>query len=221
MSVLNEALFAFGAGVATFFSPCVFALLPGYVGYYTAAVESETAPVSGAFSRGVAASVGALATFAALSVVAIGATEFLEGLLPVVEPLVGLALIGLGVAVIWRGDLSLSVALPERRTSILGFGVFGAVYALAATACVLPLFLSVTVLSLDLSVAATSVVLGAYAGGFVLLMLSATVAIAVGRQSLLDRFRGAGPTLTRAAGGILVFAGLAQLYIAFYVAPIG
>jgi cytochrome c-type biogenesis protein len=36
--------FAIGAGTATFFSPCVYALLPGYVSYYVASVDEERAP---------------------------------------------------------------------------------------------------------------------------------------------------------------------------------
>ena len=37
----GTASFALGAGAATFFSPCAYALLPGYVGYYAAAVDER------------------------------------------------------------------------------------------------------------------------------------------------------------------------------------
>ena len=163
MTATGEATFAFAAGVLTFFSPCVFALLPGYVGYYVGAVEAESAPLSGAVARGLAASAGALGTFAVLSVAALGATTAFERVLPVVEPLVGVLLVGLGVALLWTGTLTPAVALPERRASVLGFVAFGALYALAATACVLPLFLSITVASVGLSVTGTALVLAAYA----------------------------------------------------------
>lgn len=222
MSATAEASFAFGVGIATFFSPCVYALLPGYVGYYVASVDAESAPLSGAVSRGLAASVGAIVTFLLLSGLAIGATSAFERvLLDVVEPVVGIGLIVLGVFVFWKGVLSFTVLLPERRASVLGFGIFGAVYALAATACVLPLFLSVAFLSFGLSAVGTALVFGAYAAGFALLMLSATVAIAIGQEALLDRFSPHSATLTRLAGVVLVVAGLIQLYIAFWVGPIG
>ncbi len=220
MSATAQATFAFGAGIATFFSPCVYALLPGYVSYYVAAVDSESAPLSGAVSRGVAASFGALGTFAVLSVFAVLAGETFELVLEGVEPLIGVALIGLGVLVLWKGMLSFTVVLPKRRTSVLGFGLFGAVYALAATACVLPLFLSVSVLSFELSLAGTAFVLGSYAGGFALLMLAATVAVAIGQQAFLERFASHSGTLTRLAGVALIVAGFVQLYIAFAVGPI-
>jgi cytochrome c-type biogenesis protein len=220
MSVTGEATFAFAAGILTFFSPCVFALLPGYVGYYLGAVESESAPLAGALARGLAASVGALGTFAVLSVAAFGATTAVEQALPVVEPLVGVLLVGLGLALLWKGTLTPAVALPERRASVLGFVAFGALYALAATACVLPLFLSITVASVGLPVTGTAVVLASYAAAFALLMLAATVAVAVGQEALLGRFAGHAHTLTRAAAIVLVLAGLAQLYLAFFVPSI-
>lgn len=221
MSVAGDASFAFAAGLLTFFSPCVFALLPGYIGYYVAAVDRERAPLPGAFARGLAASGGALATFALLSFLAVLAGETLErALADVIEPVIGVVLIVLGGLILWKGALSVSIALPARRTSILGFGLFGVMYAFAATACVLPLFLAVAVQSFALSTAGTLLVLGAYAGAFAILMLSATLAVAVGQEALLGRFAGRAQVLTKVAGLILIAAGFVQLYIAFNVAPI-
>lgn len=206
--------FAFGAGVATFFSPCVYALLPGYVSYYVASVDGESAPLSGAVSRGIAASVGALGTFALLSALALVAGEALERALPVLEYFVGGLLVLFGVLVIYKGTLSFTVVLPERQESVVGFALFGAAYALAATACVLPLFLSVSVVSFELSMAGTLLVLGAYAGAFAALMLAATVTTAIGKQALVSRFAGHAGTMTRVAGVVLVIAGVVQLAIA-------
>lgn len=220
MSVMAEASFAFGVGVATFFSPCVYALLPGYVGYYVASVDGDTAPLSGALGRGVAASVGAVGTFVLLSIPAALASSLFESLLTYLEPLIGVALIALGTLVLWKGMLSFKVLLPERRASVFGFGIFGAVYALAATACVLPMFLSVVVLSVGFSTTGTVFVLGSYATGFAVLMLSATVAIAIGQQALLDTISPRSKTLTRIAGVVIILAGFVQLYIAFWVGPV-
>jgi cytochrome c-type biogenesis protein len=213
-TLYGTAVFAFGAGVVTFFSPCVYALLPGYVGYYVANVDAESAPLVGALARGGTASLGALGTFAVLSVLAFAAGELLEQFLPVFEYLVGALLVVFGVLVVYKGAFSATVTLPERQESVLGFGLFGAMYALAATACVLPLFLSVSVVSVDFSVAGTVLVLGAYAGSFVLLMVAATVMTALGQETLLNQFSGRTRTLSKVAGVILVCAGLLQFAIA-------
>lgn len=210
----GTVVFALGAGTATFFAPCVYALLPGYVGYYAAAVDGESVPLSGAFVRGLAATVGAIGVFAVLSIVALGAGELLERALPVIEPLVGLALVALGIIALWRGSLSLHVALPERRASVLGFGLFGSLYALAATACVLPLFLAVAIQSVALSPLGGALVLAAYAGSFALLVLAATVAVAIGHDALAGRLAPHGATLSRVAGVVLVLAGAGQVYLA-------
>ncbi len=219
MSLTAQAGFAFGAGLAAFFSPCVFALLPGYISYYVATVEGESAPLSGALARGGAASLGAIAVFTGLAVVAFAAGEVLERTIPVLEYLVGGLLILLGVLILRKGTLSVTVVLPERRSSVLGFGIFGGMYALAATACVLPLFLSVSVLSFSLSAGGTALVMGAYAGGFSLLMLAATVMTAVGRQALLDSAVTRAGTMTKVAGVALVLAGILQLGIAYTIEP--
>ena len=217
MSATVQAGFAFGVGVAAFFSPCVVALLPGYVSYYVATVEGETAPLSGALARGGAASLGAVGTFAVLSVIAFVAGEALERTLPVLEYLVGVLLVVFGVFILRKGALSFTVPLPQRRASVLGFGGFGAMYALAATACVLPLFLSVTVVSFGLSLPGTLLVLGSYAAGFTVLVLAATVTTAIGRQALLERAVARTGTLTRVAGSMLILAGIVQLLIAYRV----
>lgn len=220
MSATAQAGFAFGVGVTAFFSPCVFALLPGYISYYVATVDGETAPLSGALARGTAASLGAVGTFLVLSAVAFVAGEFLERTVPVLEYLVGVLLVVFGLLILRKGALSFTVALPERRASVLGFGVFGSLYALAATACVLPLFLSVSVLSFRLSTAGTVLVLGSYALGFALLMLAATVMTAIGRQALLDSAVTRMGTLTKVAGVALILAGFVQLAIAYTVEPL-
>jgi cytochrome c-type biogenesis protein len=216
-STTAQAVFAVGAGTATFFSPCVYALLPGYISYYVASVDEESAPLAGATARGLAATVGAVATFGVLSVLAIVASETVEQARPIVEPLVGLVLIVLGTLVFWKGAVSLSIPLPERRTSVIGFGLFGAGYAVAATACVLPVFLSVALQALNLGVGGAVVVLGAYAGTFGLLMLAATVATAIGHDAVVGRMTAHSGLLTRAAGVVIVIAGSIQLYVALQV----
>jgi cytochrome c-type biogenesis protein len=214
VELYGTAVFALGAGITTFFSPCSYALLPGYVGYYAASVEDETPPLSGVFARGGAAAIGVLGTFLALSIAAILASDLIERLLPAVELSVGVLLVGLGIAVLVGYTSSVHVSLPERRASVLGFGLFGALYALAATACVLPLFLAVALQSLTFSKSGTAVVLGAYAGSFGAMMIVATVATAVGHDALVGRMSEYMNVLTRVAGIVLIAAGLGQIYLA-------
>lgn len=205
---------AVGAGVATFFSPCAYALLPSYVGFYLASVEHEAAPLAGAVSRGLAAAFGVLAAFALLSVAAFAASESLERHLNVLEYAVGFGLVALGLAVLAGVSIGWELRLPERRTSLAGFFGFGAVYAAAAAGCVAPVFLGVVLYSASLPSTGTFAVLGAYAVTFSALMLSATVATAVGHGVGYERVSGYRELVVKLAGVVFVVAGVLQILVA-------
>ncbi|RQG90673.1 cytochrome c biogenesis CcdA family protein [Natrarchaeobius chitinivorans] len=206
---------AFGAGIATFFSPCSNALLPGYVGYYVTATDGDDPPITGALVRGVAAALGAGLVFAGLAVLVLVVGESITPFVSVIEPLVGVALIGFGVAVVLGLGPTLHLPLPERSESVAGFVAFGSGYAIAAAGCVLPLVLAIIVRALTFPPGHVLVVITAYATGFGLLLVGATVAIAVGQRGLLDRIGHRRRLIHTAAGVVLVVAGVGQLLIAF------
>lgn len=209
---------AFGAGVATFFSPCTYALLPGYVGYYLSAVEDEDGSVLiGATIRGLSAVGGVAVVFATLAAAVLVARPVVEPAIDVLGPAVGVALVLFGVALFLGRGPTWHVRLPDRRSSVLGFAIFGAVYAVAAAGCVAPLFLAIVLRALTSPPEQAVVVLAAYTAGFGALVLGATLAIAVGVDTLVDRLAGRRALLNRAAGVALVAAGVGQLYISMPV----
>jgi len=213
--VTSTAAFAVGAGVATFFSPCAYALLPGYVGYYVASTGDDDPPNAGIIARGLAATLGVFIVFAAGIGITVAVGQSLGNVLPALEATVGIALVLLGVAVFARGSLPLHVALPKRRSSVFGFVAFGAAYAVAATACVFPLFLAIVIRSLSMAPAEAALVLGGYAGAFGSLMLGATVAAAAGHRLAAGRVAGGIERFVRLSGVLIALAGLGQLYVAF------
>ncbi|MFP9192740.1 cytochrome c biogenesis protein CcdA [Natronosalvus vescus] len=217
LTLVPTLAFAIGAGVATFFSPCAYPLLPGYVGYYVSQTEGGEATLGGSLSRGLIAGVGVIATFLVL----LGATfvvghSQLENIV-LFEPIVGAILVVFGVLVVFDRAPSLTIALPQRRSSVLGFGVFGAGYALAAAGCVAPLFIGVLGSALSLSAVSGLLVILAYVGTVTLLMISLTVATGMGLVAGSGWLTAHTGTLKRVAGGIMIVAGLGQLYLAFFV----
>lgn len=208
---------AAGTAIAAFFSPCAYALLPGYVSYYVAATEHERAPLGGAVARGIAAAAGVMVTFALLSAIAVAIGSSLEPVLPVLEVLVGVTLIGLGGLVLHGNHGHFSVPLPKRRTSITGFGLFGTLYAAAAAGCIAPLFIGLVLQSLTLSVAGTVITFGVFAGSFGLLLVVTTVLTALGRGIGAERATRISTYGTTITGLILVGAGFAQIVIALQV----
>lgn len=208
--------FAFVAGIATFFSPCSYPLLPGYVGFY-ASQAGEGATVSGSVGRGLVAGAGVLVTLAVLigAAFAVGHETFSQ--VTLFEPVIGGLLVVFGVLVVAGRAPSLSVALPKRRSSVAGFGLFGVGYALAAVGCVAPIFLMVVARALSLPIGSALLVLGTYVGGVVLLMVAVTVATGTGLMAGAGRLARHGRTIERLAGGLMIVAGLGQLYLAIVV----
>jgi len=209
--------FALTAGVATFFSPCAYPLLPGYVGFYLNSVEAENASLTGAGSRGVAAALGVLVTFALLG----GATAWVgqETLsdITIFETLVGGLLVVFGLLVVLGRAPSLSFSLPKRRSSVFGFGLFGAGYALAGAGCVAPIFLAVVARAIALPTEAAVLVLAVYAGVVAALMAATTILTGVGLVSHTNRIMAYSGHIKRFAGAVMILAGLGQLYLSLVV----
>lgn len=199
--------FALSAGLATFFAPCAYPLLPGYVGYY---LSREEADLGGAVLRGSAATVGALAVFAAVGgvLVALG-TRFVSNL-AFLEPVVGVGLVVLGLAVLAGRTPSVHLLLPRHRASVSGFALFGGVYALAAAGCVVPIVFGVVTRALTLPAQEAAVVVAVYAAAVSLPLLGVTLLSAVGSDTLRGTSRHVG-SVQRIAAVVMILAGVAQV----------
>jgi cytochrome c-type biogenesis protein len=203
--------------VATFFSPCAYPLLPGYVGFYVNQVETDEASVAGAGIRGVAAGAGVLATFAILAGATVRVGNATLSNITIFESLVGGLLVVFGLLVAAGRAPSVSVPLPKRRSSVLGFGLFGAGYALAGAGCVAPIFLAVVARAIALPADVAVLLLGVYAGVVAVLMVATTVATGVGLLSNAGRLVAYSGRLKQLAGVVMVFAGIGQLYLSLVV----
>lgn len=212
----SHVAFAAGAGVATFLSPCALPLVPGYVGFYASATDGEAGPV-GVVSRGVAAGVGLLAALGMLAGLAVLVGRPVARALPVLEPVVGVVLVAFGVLVLTDRAPTPTVPLPARRADASGFALFGAGYAGASAACVLPVFLAVVVQAVSLPVAPAVAVVSTYALAAALPLLLVTVAVGLGLGVATGRLAALGAHVERASGVVLVLAGSGQVLIA--IAP--
>lgn len=210
--------FAFSAGVATFFAPCAYPLLPGYLAFFLGDVATTETVGTRLRRGGVVAglvSSGILLVYATLAAtVAVIGTAWLAHI-AVLELVIGAALVALGSAVA-TGRASVSavhVRLPTRRRSKSGFLLFGAIYAAAAAGCSAPIFVGLTGIAVSAGPAGTIAVFATYAAGMVLLMTVVTVALALGYDRLVTRFASPGDRFQRLAGVLLALAGVAQLYL--------
>lgn len=203
----GTVIFALSAGLATFFAPCAYPLLPGYVGYY---LSREDAALGGAVVRGTAATVGALAVLGLVggALVALGTRAVSN--LAILEPVVGVGLIGFGLALLTGRAPSVRLLLPERRASVSGFVLFGGVYAVAAAGCVLPVVFGVAAQALTLPTEQAVAVVVVYAVSVALPLLGVTLLSALGSDALGGVSRHT-DTVQRVAAVVMVVAGVAQV----------
>ena len=216
-ALATDLSFAVASGVATFFSPCAYPLLPGYVGFYVNQTDANEVSIAGAGTRGIAAGIGVLATFTVLAGATVRIGHSTLSNITVFESLVGGLLVVFGLFVLAGRTPSISVPLPKRRASVFGFGVFGAGYALAGAGCVAPIFLAVIARAIALPTEAAVVLLGVYAGVVAVLMVATTVATGMGLLTNAGRIMAHSGTLKRLAGAVMVVAGIGQLYLALVV----
>jgi cytochrome c-type biogenesis protein len=131
----------------------------------------------------------------------------------ILELIVGVLLIGIGAGMLsgWEPPTP-TVQLPSRRRSSSGYFGFGILYAAAAAGCTAPIFIAVALKALSVSPTLSFVTFGAYAAGMSLLMMGLTILAALGRDTALTWFSGRTELIYRAAGGLLILAGIVQIY---------
>ena len=209
--------FALTAGIATFFSPCAYPLLPGYVGFYLNQADTDNVSIVGAGTRGLAAGIGVLIMFGGLTGAAVSVGHSALSDITVFESLVGAFLVVFGVLVVTGRSPSISVPLPKRRASVFGFGLFGAGYALAGAGCAAPFFLPLMARALTLPAEIAAILIVTYAGTVAALMIATTVATGMGLLTNAGRLMSYSGRLKQLAGVVMILAGIGQLYLAIVV----
>ena len=225
---MNGSLaYAFGVGMVATFNPCGFAMLPAYLSYFLglegqqpADADTTDANILRALAVGASMTGGVLLVFAVLGIVLEPALSTINQRLPWVTILLGLVLVGLGIAMLAGRTISFRLPRfgrgPESRELSSVF-LFGISYALVSLSCTLSLFtaaISTTVQ--DQSVVAGIAAFLAYGLGMGLVLMVITLAIALARHSLVRNLRRVLPYIDRISGALLVLAGVYVIYYGWY-----
>jgi thiol:disulfide interchange protein len=132
--------------------------------------------------------------------------------IPWLALLIGFAVIGLGVALLRGFNLNVGLLKPKRgrkgrdAKSVFAFGVS---YAVASLSCTLPVFLTVVAGQVTQSnIISGLVTFLVYGFGMALVLVSLTVALALGKSSIVTRFRTAMKHVNTVSGVILILAGI-------------
>ncbi len=205
---------AFTAGLVATVNPCGFAMLPAYLAYFLGDEQTD-ASAPRALGRGLVVggvvSVGFLAVFGVAGVLLTLGVQAVVGALPWAAMVVGVGVVILGAFML--GGFELTARLPGVATSGSGSGlrgmfVFGVSYAVASLSCTLPIFLVVvtgTIPQLGFVAGVTTFLI--YGLGMSMLLVVVTLALALGKRSLVGWLRRSSRHVHRVAGGILVIAG--------------
>ncbi len=163
IEAVSGILLAVFAGFATFFSPCSFPMLPGFVAYYLSSeAEQEKKGTLRVLGSGLVAGIGIILVFLVIGLVwiAAGTAANVDEFTPILGPIVGAVLIALGLLMftnlqyhaLLKPFARLKEAITKGKSKETGgyypklFG-YGVGYGAAASACTAPLFIAVLVQS--------------------------------------------------------------------------
>ncbi|MCZ7417759.1 MULTISPECIES: cytochrome c biogenesis CcdA family protein [unclassified Streptomyces] len=212
------------AGMLAAVNPCGFALLPAYLGLFVGSGAGERGGRAAALRRaGVATAAmtgGFTLVFGAFGLVVSPLALSVERWLPWVTVFIGLVLLLTGGWLLGGRELRLPVPRLTPRgdgrpsDSARSMGLYGVSYAVASLSCTVGPFLALTSTAFrGGSVPGVIGVFLAYAAGMGVVVGVLTLAVALSRQALIARIRGALPYVTRASGILLILAGA---YVAYY-----
>ena len=207
----------FTLGLVTAINPCGFAMLPTWIGYFLTgdAADREDRPEQ--VLRGLLVSLVMASAFVlvfgtlGLAVTHLVTEESVARRTPWITVLIGLLLIGYGMALLTGRKIPLPIPKPRRGPgsselwSVFGFGVS---YAVVSVGCAAPIFLLQVAGSFgrDGILEGTATYL-AFAAGMTAVVASLTLSLALARGGLVRHLRRLLPFMDRIATLTLVLGG--------------
>jgi cytochrome c-type biogenesis protein len=211
--------YAFTAGLVAVVNPCGFPMLPAYLSWFIGLDDEEgdaTTRVPRALLSAGAVSVGFLAVFGGLGIPINAGFSSIYQWMPWLTIVIGLALAGLGVAML--GGYRLMLMLPHldrggRSRNVGSMVLFGVSYAIASLGCTLPIFLVYVAGTAERSNLLSGLVaFVAYGAGITVVLMTVSLALALARESVVRRMKAALQYMDRVAGVLLVVVGVYLVY---------
>lgn len=213
--------FSFIAGLAAFFAPCSFALLPGYISYYISKYSNRDRKNS--FFRnvldgmlfGIIASTGFFTIFGLAGAAVMLLGQYVKQIIPWIAVITGIILIVLGIAMFFSefAFFQMPTINIARQNKKLGVYLFGIAYAIGSLGCVFPIFLSVVIQGLSYnSFLNGAYTILAYIVGMSLLMIGVTAFAFAAKHVILSKLEKILPYFRKISCAILIAAGIYMIY---------
>jgi cytochrome c-type biogenesis protein len=216
----SSVAIALTSGTLAAFNPCGFAMLPAYLASFVTSDQTDRplpARILRAVRVGASVTAGFLAVFSVIGFTFQEIGSLSKTVLPILTFVIGIALVVLGVAMLFGYEPKF--ALPRLNTDssakdTKAMFLYGVSYAVVSLGCTLPIFILQVVSSLQRKGIASGLLnYLAYAAGMGLVVITLTVAVALGQQGFIRNMRKVLPHINRAAAVLLVLAGA---YVAYY-----
>ena len=207
---LSGLVFAFSAGVFSLFSPCGYALLPGYVSYYLGAKFR----VAKALTGSLVCTLGFITVFVAIGALALSLGELVPQIIPLLDIAAGVILIAMGLGNLLNLKMpfiSLNI-VPSKKRGFMGLYAYGIVYGLAGVGCSAPIFISVLFYAMSKGPAQGVLSFVAYAIGMGTPFIVTTILLSQAKDYMIQRINRITEKLQIASGAILVAVGLYLIY---------
>jgi cytochrome c-type biogenesis protein len=202
------------AGVASYFSPCSFPMLPGYMTYYLR--DSQVKESYGkAAAGGAVAGMGIMTVYGVIGVVAVAAGNIVMKYVTYLQPIIGVVLLALGVLMLTPLQFFNSGKFTESMQNRMqgkgyyfGLYLYGLAYGAASQGCTAPVFIAIILIGfLSGSLMAGIGVLLLYSLTAALLMVAVTVLVAGLKKGVLAKLKSQTENIKKASAVVLIIVG--------------
>lgn len=213
----SALVLAFAAGLVATVNPCGIAMLPAYLTWFVGADDDavDHHPLSSALRVGAVMSAGVVGVLVVAGLLISLGLRVLITVVPWLAIVIGVGLVALG----WRTltdrpipGLRTATSGPADR-SMRSVALFGASYAIASLSCTLPVFLAVAAgSSVQTGVLPSIATIVAYGVGMSMLLVVLTIAVSLGRTTLVRRVRASAGWLKVVSGWVAIVAGVVLVW---------
>jgi len=227
---------AFLTGALSFFAPCAFPLLPGYIGYYMGSKQDVAAhetrakgSTRRAITGGMVAAIGIIAIFSVVGIIVALAGSGIASNVIYIAPIITtiMAIMGLLMFLDIKGPtyrmqqvispltsrvengLSKAFRSEEKKGSYSGLFGYGLAYGIAVMGCQAPVFIALMVGAfITGGMGSAFLVFLMFGIGMGILIIIVTILVSRAKMVVLEKMKQAMPTISKISGLILLIAGV-------------
>lgn len=228
-------LFSFSLGIITFFSPCAFPMLPGYISYYLGLKNNNTILKTSKKNRifniikdGVIGGIFcALGVILILIIIGISISFFGIFIRNIIKEnliqfnlFVGIVLIFMGLIMLTNYNLKLPFKIKNapKMKGYVGLFFYGILYSLVSISCVIPLFIGLMIRAINSSSILEGIlVFLSYSIGLSILLIMITILVSGAKITIVKKINTMLPKIQKIGSIILIFVGIWILYYYYMV----